>query len=168
MLIQSSKISRTVLCCLLLGAGLSACKRDQDPAAQGPAPTSATQPLKSKLPSDWPSQVPPYPGATIVTGLKMKDRETIVQRTNEPSAKVLEFYKTKLAGMRIVKSSDTGAGQSITWADNAQPPLLVTMKLGNGEAGKATFVSILLSHDEPGAATDVAPSAAGQAGAAPQ
>jgi hypothetical protein len=167
MTIRSSNVSRTALLCLLLGSWVSACQRDKGPAAQGPSPTSATQHLATKLPSDWPSQVPTYPGGTIVSGMKMKLGQTVVQRTADEPAKVMAFYKAQLGGMRLVKSVENGAMQSATWSDDAQPPLRVTLNLGSGEQGKATFATLLVNHLGGSGGPDVA-AAAGNAGAAAQ
>ena len=159
-------VSPAALLCLLLGLGASACKGDQGPAAQGPSPSAAAQRFTAKLPEDWPSQVPTYPRGTIVTGMSLKAGDTLVQRTTDTPAKVMDFYKAQLAGMRVINSLDNGVVQSQTWSDDARP-LQVALQLGQGEAGKTTFVTLQLTHvprAEPGAPTG----AAGQAGAAAQ
>ena len=152
------------LLCLLLCLGASACKRDKGPAAQGPSASGAAQRFTAKLPEDWPSQVPTYPRGTIVTGMSLKAGDTLVQRTSDAPAKVMDFYKEQLAGMRVIESLDNGAVQAQTWSDDARA-LQVTLQLGQGEGGKATFATLQLTRvpkAEPGAPTG----AAGQAGAA--
>src|SRR3954470_10387081 len=130
MRIRPSDVSKAALLCLVLGSWLSACERDKGTAAQGTAPTSTTQPLTAKLPSDWPSQVPTYPGGKILTGMKMKAGDVVVQRTDDAPAKVLEFYKAQLSTLHLVNSVDKGTTQSLTWSDDAQPPLRVKLNVG--------------------------------------
>jgi len=167
MMMRAFEVSKTALLCLLLGSWLSGCERDKAPAAQDPAPTSTTQPLTTKLPKDWPSHVPTYPGAKVMPALKNKGTDLLVQRTNDPPAKVLDFYKAQLSSMHLASSVDKGALQSLTWSDDAQPPLWVRLSVGSSAGAKDTFVNLRVSHAAIGDVADVAP-AAGQAGAAAQ
>jgi hypothetical protein len=170
MTIRASNVSRTALLCLLVGSWTSACERDKAPADKapadkGPAPASATQHLTAKLPGDWPSQVPAYPGGTIVTNMKVKAVNLLVQRTNDTPAKVLDFYKAQLSGLHLVDSVDKGASQSLTWSDDAQPPLRVRLAVGTNARNSSTFANLRVSHSASDDFEDVATSA-GQAGAA--
>jgi hypothetical protein len=166
MRIRPVDVSSTALFCLLLGSCLGACERDKGPAAQGPSPTSATHRLTAKLPLDWPSQVPAYPGGTIVTGMKRKGVHLVVQRTNDAPAKVLDFYKAQLSTLHLVNSVDKGAAlQSLTWSDDAQPPLRVKLSVGTNTQNNSTFANLRVSHTAIDDAPDVA-ATAGQAGAA--
>jgi hypothetical protein len=172
MTIRAFDVSRTALLCLLLGSWLSACHRDKDTAAQGTAtqsasPSSAAQPLTARLPKDWPSQVPTYPGGKIVTGMNTKAGDLLVLRTNDAPAKVVDFYKAQLSTMHLVKSVDKGAMQSLSWSDDAQPPLRVTLSVGTAAQTNTTFANLKVTHTASDDATDVA-AAAGQAGAAAQ
>jgi hypothetical protein len=174
--IRAFKVSTTALLCLLLAGGLSACERDKGPAAQGPAPGSVSRSLTARLPSDWPSQVPTYPGGKIVTAGKLKTGDMLVQQTEDPPAKVVDFYKAQLSQLHLVKNVDKGAAQSLTWSDDAQPPLRVSLSVGTNTKTKATFANVRVTHavadeatEAPAAApTTAPPAAAGQAGAAAQ
>jgi hypothetical protein len=153
----------TAMLCLLLAAGLGACERDKGPAAQGPAPASVSRPLTTRLPSDWPSQVPTYPGGKILTAGKMKTGGMMVQQTDDAPAKVVDYYKAQLSTMHLVKNVDKGVTQSLAWTDDAQPPLRVSLSVGTNAKTNATFANLRVTHS----ATDVA-AAPGQAGAAAQ
>ncbi len=48
------------------------------------------------LPDGFPSDVPIYPGAKVITSAKAKDTMTVVLTTEEPTAKVLQHYGEKL------------------------------------------------------------------------
>ena len=164
--IRAAHVSKTALICLLLAGGLSACERDKAPTAQGPAPASASRYLSTRLPNDWPSQVPTYPGGKVVTAGKMKNGDLVVQQTNDDPAKVVDFYKAQLSTMHLVKNVDKGAMQSLTWADDAQPPLRVSLGVGTNAKTKATFANLRVSHSDAEEAAE-AP-ADGLAGAAAQ
>lgn len=165
--IRSSDVSKTALLCLLLGSWMSACERDKAPAAQGPAaqppsPTSTTQHLAARLPNDWPKQVPVYPGATILPGLGLKTG--MLQRTSDDPAKVVDFYKAQLSTLHLVSSVDEGAAQSLTWSDDAQPPLRVKLRVGTGAGDNTTMAYLRVFHTAIDDAAQ-APAATGQAGA---
>jgi hypothetical protein len=167
MTMRPSNVSKTALLCLLLGSSISACERDKAPAAQGPSPASTTQHLMAKVPSDWPSQVPVYPGATNVTAMKGNGASIVVQHVNDAPAKVLDFYKAQLSTMHLVDSVDKGATQQLTWSDDAQPPLRVRLNLGTTAGTNSTYATLRVTHSASDDAKDVA-TAAGQAGAAAQ
>jgi hypothetical protein len=167
MTMRPSDVSRTALICLLLGSWLSACERDKGPAAQGPSPASATQHLTAKLPSGWPSQVPTYPGGRVLTAANVKAVGTLVQGTSDPPAKVVDFYKAQLSALHLVKNVDKGATQSLSWSDDAQPPLRVSLSVRPGSGANSTFAIVRTSHTASDDDTDVA-AAAVKAGAAAQ
>jgi hypothetical protein len=153
MKIGSFNVSRHALFCLLLGIGASTCKRDNG--------SSSPFAQNVRLPSDWPSQVPAYPGGTIVTGTKLTFGDTLVQRTGDAPAMVLAFYEAQLRGMHVINSVDNGVVQSRTWS-NDEEPLQVTLQLGRGDGDKTTFATLQVTHVPK--AVPGAPTSAGQTG----
>jgi hypothetical protein len=82
---------------------LAACK--QDDAGKGAPGTSASGEL-TKLPNEFPSSLPIYPGATLVSntlekGINGKPQRKIELTTKDPIDKVRDYYApSKLKGLK--------------------------------------------------------------------
>jgi hypothetical protein len=70
----------------------------------------------AKVPDDWPSNVPVYPG-TVQASMAGENGKTVIVQTKDTPAKVSDFYKAKLTGMKKQAEMDLGASKTLAWVD---------------------------------------------------
>lgn len=88
--------------------------------------TTATVGAQAKLPDHWPSDVPVYPGASIVGSVDSDDGQMVTLESTDAPDKVISFYKSKLSSYKKEGEMDTGDFK------------LLTMKSGQHQVAVAT------------------------------
>ena len=92
------------------------------------------------LPSDWPADVPLYPGAKIHVVTTTGATRTVVFTTVDPPAKVTAFYKSSLPGW-IASMDATGPDGGIAQRKKGKNGLLLNItKSEDGSAGVSLSV----------------------------
>ncbi|MGD0529083.1 MAG: hypothetical protein ABSE49_28350 [Polyangiaceae bacterium] len=100
----------------------------------------------SKVPADFPSAVPIYPGATPVISAKQADAKgkptwTLSLETPDPTAKITDFYKDKLSSFKLESTADNiGASAMRVYSS---PQYQVVMMIG--ASGPKTSISLTVT-----------------------
>ena len=69
----------------------------------------------AKLPDDWPSSVPVYPGSTVVASFSANDGKMVHLETKDSVDEVTKFYKDKLSGFTKEAELDLGGNRTIAY-----------------------------------------------------
>lgn len=90
----------------------------------------------AKVPTDWPSSVPVYPGATVEASMGTPQGKTLHLSSADSADKVIAFYKGKLPGKQTAL---VDLGQSKTLAhENGKDKIAVVV--GASGDGKTTIM----------------------------
>lgn len=96
----------------------------------------------AKAPDGWPSSVPIYPGATIQASMSNDNGRSVVLQTKDAPAKVTEFYKGKLGGMKKQAELDLGAAKTIAWKDGKTNISLMVTSSNDGQDSTTIQLSV--------------------------
>lgn len=72
----------------------------------------------AKVPDDWPSSVPVYPGATVQAAMTTDKGKAVILQSKDPATKIADFYKGKLSGMKKMAEMDLGKAKTISFQDD--------------------------------------------------
>lgn len=73
----------------------------------------------AKLPDDWPSDVPAYPGKIQVSS-STPESKVVMIKTSDDGSKVLAFYKSKLSGAKKVAEATIGTNTTGVWTQGSE------------------------------------------------
>jgi hypothetical protein len=94
----------------------------------------------AKLPADFPSAVPPYPGATVQFAAKTsnagKDAWSAAFETADSKDKVVAFYKSNLGGFKQASTMDLGESVVQAWQS---PKYDVSLIIATDTEGKTSI-----------------------------
>lgn len=107
--------------------------------------TQATWGKGATVPADFPKQVPIYPGSTILSSMSDNSgtaKHTVMLKTPDASAKVIEYYKGELKGFRVENEGDTGTTHMVKFVDKMQSKLAVQIVASEQQGDPATNVIV--------------------------
>ncbi len=97
----------------------------------------------AKLPDDWPSAVPAYPGGKVVFAAKSasgtKDTWSASFETTDSKEKVGEYYKGNMSGFKQNSSMDLGTSSAQIWQS---PKYDVSVMIGAESAKTSVTLSV--------------------------
>jgi hypothetical protein len=77
----------------------------------------------AKLPDDWPSEIPVYPGAKLLTAMTTTDKgvsgHVLTLETTDSVDKVITYYKSKLSGYKSMLDMSSGEGHTLALENDA-------------------------------------------------
>jgi hypothetical protein len=80
-----------------------------------------------KVPDNWPSDVPVYPGVTVKASLQGNGNRTLVLESTDSPEKVVAFYKGKLSGMKQEADMNMNGSMMLSFDDTPkQRKVLIT------------------------------------------
>lgn len=69
----------------------------------------------AKLPGDWPSDVPVYPGAKILAAMTANGGRSLTLQSPDAPDKIAEYYKSKLGTFKKESELDMGAAKMVAF-----------------------------------------------------
>jgi hypothetical protein len=107
--------------------------------------TQATWGKGATVPSDFPKQVPIYPGSTILSSMSDNSttpKHTVMLKTPDGSAKVIEYYKGELKAFHVENEGDTGKTHMVKFVDKVASKLAVQVVASEEEGDTTTNVIV--------------------------
>jgi hypothetical protein len=100
----------------------------------------------AKIPADFPSAIPIYPGANPVVSAKQADPKgkttwTLNLETPDPTDKITAFYKDKLGAFKLESTADNVGASSMRIYSSAQYQVVMMI----GASGAKTSISLTVS-----------------------
>lgn len=98
--------------------------------------TQGTWGKGATVPADFPKQVPIYPGSTILSSMSdntTTSKHTVMLKTSDKSAKVIEYYKGELKGFRVENEGDTGQTHMVKLVDASKLSVQIVASEQDGD-----------------------------------
>jgi hypothetical protein len=91
----------------------------------------------TKVPADWPSDVPVYPGSTVFSAVSTPKQKFVHLQTKDSPDTVVTFYKGKLAGEKTHEMS-MNETRAVTFKDGKRVTSVIV-----GEPDRKTKVAVI-------------------------
>jgi hypothetical protein len=100
------------------------------------------------VPKDWPSNVPVYPGAKVISSIALSEQGwSLVLSSSDGPDKVAEFYESKLTGFEKEASLDTGAMKTRHF--KAADGMVVNVVAATGKSDGQTGIQLSVNKPKP-------------------
>jgi hypothetical protein len=105
----------------------------RDPKTGGTVQTGSG----TKLPDDWPSDVPIYPGSTVFASASSPKQKYVHLQTKASPDAIVTFYKGKLPG-KVMSEVNVGTGRSLALKDGERTIGVITAAADKGTSVQLT------------------------------
>lgn len=100
---------------------------------------------QAKLPDNWPSDVPVYPGAAIRASMSTNEGSTLSLETTDAIDKVSSFYKGKLSGFKKEAEMDMGATKIVSFSDGKRKISATFSESDKSDDKKTTAIQLIVA-----------------------
>lgn len=100
---------------------------------------------QAKLPDNWPSDVPVYPGAAIRASMSTNDGSSLSLETTDSIDKVSSFYKGKLSGFKKEAEMDMGATKIVSYSEGKRKVSLTFSESDKSDDKKTTAIQMIVA-----------------------
>lgn len=103
--------------------------------------------LSTKLPSNWPSYIPLYPGSTIASAVSFPKGANLVPETPDGVEKVHAYYNLRVEGAGFAKEVDMGTpeGKVVHFKRGKETVSLTIGKGGESDRRKTSYTISIAS-----------------------
>lgn len=154
--------SPVIAASIALGSGAAGCERTGATREPPPAPAAVAANVGSAggasggqlfegsaaLPAEWPSDVPVYPGATVLSAEAVAHGFELSSETGAGAERVIAFYRERLGHLEHRGSMQMGTKQTLSWSKD-EPPMSVTLSVVEEDRAEHTSVTLVIDRELP-------------------
>jgi hypothetical protein len=97
-----------------------------------------------KVPEDWPSDVPLYPGAKVTMSMSNAGQHVLSLETTDTPEQAVEFYKSKLSALKQEGTMATEQQTMIAYKDETGRRVQLAIGKDQGGSGNKTTIALII------------------------